>query len=139
MKFPRGLPPTTVGNLMHMHVTFPPGANPLDVVAVHPTELYETTLMLLVFMLLWKLRTHRHALGWRFGLYLVLAGVERFVIEIVRAKDDRFFGPLSLAQVTSVLAVLAGVVVMVRLSAPDPVPVPVPARLARRAAPAPAT
>jgi len=65
----------------------------------------------------------------------VLAGVERFFIEIVRAKDDRFFGPLSLAQVTSVLAVLAGVVVMVRLSAPDPVPVPVPARFQRRAAP----
>ena len=92
--------------------------------------------MLLAFAWLWKLRTHRHALGWRFGVYLVVAGVERFFVEIVRAKDDRFFGPLSLAQVTSVLVVLAGVVVMVRLSAPDPVPVPVPARLTRTPAPA---
>jgi phosphatidylglycerol:prolipoprotein diacylglycerol transferase len=139
MRFPRGLPPTTVSNLMHFHVTFPPGTNPLEVVAVHPTELYETTLMLFAFMWLWKLRTHRHALGWRFGLYLVLAGVERFFIEIVRAKDDRFFGPLSLAQVTSVLAVLAGVAVMAKLWAPDAVPEPVPNRLVRRAAPVAAT
>ncbi|PYP33970.1 MAG: hypothetical protein DMD49_01910 [Gemmatimonadetes bacterium] len=136
MKFPQGLPPTTVANLSQMHVSFPAGTNPLEVVAVHPTQLYETTLMLLAFAWLWKLRTHRHALGWRFGVYLVVAGVERFFVEIVRAKDDRFFGPLSLAQVTSVLVVLAGVVVMVRLSAPDPVPVPVPARLTRTPAPA---
>jgi len=135
MKFPHGLPPTTVANLSQMHVSFPAGTNPLEVVAVHPTQLYETTLMLLAFAWLWKLRTHRHALGWRFGVYLVVAGVERFFVEIVRAKDDRFFGPLSLAQVTSVLVVLAGVVVMVQLSAPDPVPVPVPARLTRTPAP----
>ena len=28
-------------------------------------------------------------MGWRFGVYLVLAGAERFLIEFVRAKDDR--------------------------------------------------
>ena len=55
------------------------------------------------------------------------------MIEIVRAKDDRIFGPVSLAQVTSLLVVLAGVVVMVKLSAPDAVPVPVPARFTRPA------
>jgi len=132
VRFPLGLPPSTVGNLAHMHVSFPPGANPIEVVPVHPTQVYETALMLLAFTLLWKLRTHRHALGWRFGVYLLLAGIERFFVEMVRAKDDRFFGPLSLAQVTSVAVVLAGVLVMVWLSAPEPAPVPVPARLAPR-------
>ena len=136
MKFPHGLPPTTVAELMRLHVSFPPGTDPLALVAVHPTELYETAIMLLVFAWLWRLRTHQHALGWRFGLYLTLAGVERFLIEIVRAKDDRVWGPISTAQITSVLAVLVGVGLMVRLWAPDPVPVPVPPRLAPRVTPA---
>jgi phosphatidylglycerol:prolipoprotein diacylglycerol transferase len=86
MKFPHGLPPTTVANLERMHVTFPPDANPLAVVAVHPTEIYETAAMLLVFAWLWHLRSHRHRVGWRFGVYLGLAGLERFLVEIVRAK-----------------------------------------------------
>jgi len=117
-----------------MHVTFPPNTNPLEVVAVHPTELYETTLMLLVFAWLWRARTHHHAVGWRFGVYLVLAGVERFLIEFIRAKDDRFFGPLSLAQLASLGVVLIGVVITARLWAPDAVAPPVAGRLAPRPA-----
>jgi phosphatidylglycerol:prolipoprotein diacylglycerol transferase len=138
MKFPRGLPPTTVGNLMHLHVSFPAGTDPQQVVAVHPTQLYETTLMFLAFVWLWRLRHGNHALGWRFGVYLVLAGIERFLVEFVRAKDDRVFGPLSIAQVTSIVVVLAGVAVMVWLNAPVRATEPVPARLTppRPAAPA---
>jgi phosphatidylglycerol---prolipoprotein diacylglyceryl transferase len=120
MKFPEGLPPTTVENLRQMHVSFPAGANPSDIVAVHPTQIYETALMLLAFAWLWRLRDHRHAVGWRFGVYLVLAGMERFLIEIVRAKDDRLLGPFTLAQLTSVLLVVAGIVVMTRLWEPEP-------------------
>ena len=138
MKFPRGLPPTTVGNLEHLHVMFPPNTNPLAVVAVHPTEMYETTAMLAVFAVLWHLRGHHHRLGWRFGLYLVLAGAERFLIEIVRAKDDRFFGAISLAQVTSILLVLAGVALLAWLRGPEPGDTPVPERLAPRPTPVPA-
>ena len=120
MKFPEGLPPTTVENLRQMHVPFPPGANPNDIVAVHPTQIYETTLMLLAFAWLWRLRDHQHAVGWRFGVYLVLAGTERFLIEIVRAKDDRLLGPFTLAQLTSVLLVVVGIIVMTRLREPEP-------------------
>src|SRR5207244_7465771 len=78
MKFPRGLPPTTVGELTNLHVTtFPAGTNLADsstLVAVHPTQIYETALMMLAFAWLWRLRDHHHAVGWRFGVYLVLAG-----------------------------------------------------------------
>jgi len=132
MKFPHGLPPTTVGELSRMHVTFPAGTNPLDVVAVHPTQLYETILMFGAFLVLWRLRTHRHGMGWRFGVYLLLAGVERFLIEFVRAKDDRVLGPLSIAQITSIVVVLVGVLILVRLRNPDPPGAPIPARLAPR-------
>lgn len=129
MKFPEGLPPTTVANLQHMHVAFPADADPLQIVAVHPTQLYETALMLLAFAWLWRLRGHRHGVGWRFGVYLVLAGAERFLVEMVRAKDDRLLGAFSLAQATSVLLVAAGVWVVVWLRQPEPTPAVVPAAL----------
>lgn len=126
MKFPEGLPPTTVANLQQMHVVFPPGASPTEVVAVHPTQIYETALMLLAFAWLWRLRKHRHAIGWRFGVYLVIAGAERFLIEIVRAKDDRLLGPFTLAQLTSILLIVAGLIVMRRLWEPEAAPVAAP-------------
>src|SRR5207237_247717 len=83
-----------------------------------PTQLYETTLMMLAFWLLWRLRDHRHGTGWRFGVYLVLAGAERLLVEFVRAKDDRLLGPFTLAQATSVLLVVAGIYLMQRLRQP---------------------
>jgi len=129
MKFPEGLPPTTVANLEQLHVTFPPGMNPGDVVAVHPTQIYETALMLFVFWWLWRLRAHGHGTGWRFGVYLVLAGAERFLVEFVRAKDDRLLGPFTLAQVTSLLLVVAGLFIMQRLREPDAAAAAAPAAL----------
>jgi phosphatidylglycerol:prolipoprotein diacylglycerol transferase len=96
---------------------------------VHPTQIYETILMFLAFVVLWRLRWHRHSLGWRFGVYLVLAGAERFIIEFVRAKDDRVFGPLSVAQVTSTLAVLTGIAIMLRLRTPAGAETETPKRL----------
>ena len=35
---------------------------------------------------------------------MILAGAERFIVEFVRVKDDRFLGPLTIAQVTLALA-----------------------------------
>jgi len=119
MKFPEGLPPTTVENLRQMHVAFPPGANPGDLVGVHPTQIYETGLMMLAFWWLWRLRDHHHGMGWRLGVYLVLAGIERFLVEFVRAKDDRLLGPFTVAQAASVLLVLAGLYITRRLREPD--------------------
>ena len=129
MKFPQGLPPTTVADLTALHVHFPPGTDPLQVVAVHPTQIYETVLMLLAFAWLWRQREHTHGVGWRFGAYLVLAGVERLLIETVRAKDDRLLGWVTVAQVTSVLLVFVGVRVLTRLREPQPALAAVPAAL----------
>jgi len=112
MKFPHGLPPTTVANLTAMGVRFPAGANPMQVVAVHPTQIYETVLMFLAFWWMWRRRDHRHATGWMLGCYLVLGGLERFVVEFVRAKDDRLLGPFTIAQATSALLVVVGAVLL---------------------------
>ena len=125
VKFPEGLPPSTAGNLKQLFgVPVPAGIDPSTVLAVHPTQLYEIAAMLIAFGVLWRLRKRR-PVGWLFGLYLVFAGVERFLVEIVRAKDDRFFGPFTLAQLTSVLLVLIGFALMARWRkepSPDPGP-----------------
>ena len=62
--------------------------------AVHPTQLYEAALMLGAFAILWRLRGSNRPIGWLFGVYLVFAGANDFLIEFVRAKDDRILRPL---------------------------------------------
>lgn len=111
--FPDGAPPSTVRNMEELFGIPPaPGADPNAVVSVHPTQLYETVLGFVMFAILWRLRNHKHAEGWLFGVYLVVAGVERFFIEFLRAKDDRFFGPFTAAQVIALSLMAIGAVWM---------------------------
>ena len=113
MKFPEGLPPSTAENLKNLFgIPIPQGVDPATVLAVHPTQLYEVLVMLVAFAVLWSLRRKGHPVGWLFGLYLVFAGIERFLVEILRAKDDRFLGPFTLAQLTSVIIVVIGVAIL---------------------------
>ena len=124
VKFPRGLPPSTAASMEQLFgIPVAQGTDPSTVLAVHPTQIYEAILMLAAFMWLWTLRKSGRPIGWIFGLYLVIAGVERFLIEILRAKDDRFLGPFTLAQLTSVILVAVGIWVMTKLrqsTDPDP-------------------
>lgn len=121
VKFPQGLPPSTAQQMQETFgIAVPPGTDPSTVLAVHPTQLYEAVLMLAAFAVLWRLRKTDRPIGWLFGVYLVFAGVERFLIEFVRAKDDRFFGPLTVAQVVSILLVLAGAVTAAQLRRGSP-------------------
>lgn len=119
--FPQGAPPSTAGIMQQeFGVTMPAGATPDTVLAVHPTNLYETFLGLAMFAILWRMRDHKHAEGWLFGAYCVVAGIERFGIEFFRAKDDRFFGPLTAAQVIALSIALIGVAIMIWRWRPGP-------------------
>jgi phosphatidylglycerol:prolipoprotein diacylglycerol transferase len=111
--FPRGAPPTTAGQLAEYGFPVPEGVTPDTVIAVHPTQLYETVLGFLMFLIVWRFRDHKHAEGWLFGVYCVVAGIERFIIEFFRAKDDRFFGPLTAAQVIGLAITAVGVLIMI--------------------------
>jgi phosphatidylglycerol:prolipoprotein diacylglycerol transferase len=64
---------------------------------------------LIMFASLWRLRRHRHAEGWLFGVYCVLAGIERFIVEFFRAKDDTLGIGITIAQVIALAAVALGV------------------------------
>ena len=111
--FPEGAPPSTVHNMQVLFgIQPPPGSSPDALLGVYPTQLFETVLGFVMFLILWRYRSHKHAEGWLFGLYLVLAGIERFLIEFLRAKDDRFFGPLTAAQAIGMALATLGVVWM---------------------------
>ena len=122
VSFPHGAPPSTVANMTQLfHIPAPPGASPNQVLSVHPTQLYEVVLGFVMFLILWRFRDHKHAEGWLFGLYCVLAGIERFIIEFVRAKDDRFFlGTFTMAQVIALLFAIGGGVWMYMRRNPGP-------------------
>lgn len=106
--FPDGAPPSTAGNLREgFGVAIPDSIPDAAVLEVHPTQLYEVGLSLLIFAVLWRLRGER-PVGRIFALWLVLAGFERFAVEFFRAKDDRFFGALTLAQMFSLALVGLG-------------------------------
>lgn len=123
MAYPRGTPPSTARVLADQFgVAIPAGTPPDQVMAVHPTQLYEVALMFAVFWLLWRVRAHRHGPTWLFGLYLVLSGLSRFAVEFVRAKSDRVLGAVSLAQVLSAALVLLGVGLMARYRMPEASP-----------------
>jgi phosphatidylglycerol---prolipoprotein diacylglyceryl transferase len=89
---------------------------------VHPTPVYEAVSMLLVAALLWRWR-HRWQPGTLFALYLVLAGLERFLVEFVRRNDDVLLG-LTQPQLLSLVSIAAGAIwLWVRRPAPAPAPV----------------
>jgi len=112
VRFPQGTPPTSVNNIERMFgITVDPELIEQygQIVPVHPTQLYEVGMSTLIFFLLWRIRDHGHQKGWLFMLWLTMAGIERFLVEFLRAKDDRFFGILTLAQLISLAIVAVGV------------------------------
>lgn len=112
-QFPEGAPPSTVAVMSSQFgVDFPAGTNPADLVAVHPTQLYETAMGFVMFWILWRFRAHTHREGWLFGMYCVVAGIERFIVEFFRAKDDTLTLGLTTAQIIALAIGTIGVTLL---------------------------
>ncbi len=104
-------------------MSFPNGVVP-TLERVHPTPLYEFVVWCLIGALLWHLG--RKALqqakstgakmppGEIFSYYLILTGIARFLVEIIRINPRSFLG-MSNAQAVSVLSVIAGIFLLIRL------------------------
>jgi phosphatidylglycerol---prolipoprotein diacylglyceryl transferase len=86
---------------------------------VHPTPIYETLSMGIGALVLWRLRD-RFAPGVLFGLYLILAGGERFLVEIVRRNDSVVAGLTQPQLISLVLLALGAAIVAARRGAPSP-------------------
>ena len=69
---------------------------------VHPTQLYETGMALTIWGIgVWLLKRGKPP-GTVALTVLALLAVERFLVELLRAKDDRFFAGFTLAQMISI-------------------------------------
>ncbi len=108
VKFPYGLPaPTTAGFMQSEYgATIPDGVSVNELVSVHPTQLYETLAALAICALGIFLIKKRVQVGRVAMISFGLLALERFGVEFLRAKDDRFFGSLTLAQLLSAAVVV---------------------------------
>jgi len=93
--FPKGLPPTT---------------DP-----VHPTQVYEVILMGLIFFVLWKLRKRNTPDGWLFSILIILAGIERFLIEFIRSTTPSPIPDLSVAQLIAIGLIVIGILKIISI------------------------
>jgi len=79
---------------------------------VHPAPVYEMIMYLAIFFVLWRLRRLEKPPWWLFGVFLILAAVERFSVEFVRNNEPLWLG-LTEAQLVSVGAALLGAALVV--------------------------
>ncbi len=95
-------------------VTFtnPEAMAPLGV-PLHPTQLYEMSLNLILFGLLWWWRTRVRFDGQLFLFYAGGYGIIRFIVENFRGDQLQYAGGISAAQTLSVLAVIASAILYV--------------------------
>ena len=120
--FPDGYPPSTAGYFRSIGTRIPAEIPDSAVLAVHPTQLYEIGIALIIFAVLWKL-SGRLRPGRLFASYLVLYGIERFFIEFLRAKTDHLLPGLTTSQLASIaLLIIAGVIWRRTADTPPPDP-----------------
>lgn len=80
-------------------------------VPVYPTPIYETIMGLLIFAFLWSIRKRIDKPGMMISAYLLLAGVERFLIEQIRVNAEyNILGGITQAEIiASGMIVLGGI------------------------------
>jgi phosphatidylglycerol---prolipoprotein diacylglyceryl transferase len=80
---------------------------------VQPTPIYELLFSCVVFWILWQLGKRARPVGWLTGLYLVLSGIGRFLVEFVRVNPKLYFhNTMSNAQVAAAASILVGFIVL---------------------------
>ena len=82
---------------------------------VFPTSFYESVICILLFLVLWQLRHKISSPGVFFGIYMIMAGVERFFIELIRVNTKYIVLGVSFtqAEMISVLMVLGGAALII--------------------------
>ncbi len=97
-------------------IAFPNGLPP-TMERVHPTQIYEVILSAIIFVYLWKIRKKEAPTGWLFSSFLILTGIERFLVEIVRDTTPSPIPHISIAQLMSIVLILVGIVKLVQIRA----------------------
>ena len=81
-------------------------------VPVFPTSFYESVICILLFLFLWSIRNKIKHPGVLFGIYMILAGTERFFIELIRVNTKYHVAGISFtqAELISIFMVAGGAV-----------------------------
>jgi phosphatidylglycerol:prolipoprotein diacylglycerol transferase len=80
---------------------------------VQPTPIYELLFSLVVCWILWELGKRAKPVGWLTGMYLVLSGIGRFLVEFVRINPKLYFHHImSNAQVAAAASIVVGFIVL---------------------------
>ncbi len=81
---------------------------------VYPTPLYEAIICILLFVVLWQMRKQFRSPGLLFGVYLILNGTERFMIEKIRINTtyNIFNHAITQAELISSALILLGFILI---------------------------
>jgi phosphatidylglycerol:prolipoprotein diacylglycerol transferase len=81
---------------------------------VYPTPFYESVVCILLFFVLWSIRDRIKKPGVMFGIYMILAGVERFLVELIRVNTKYNVAgiPFTQAELISLILVIGGAVII---------------------------
>jgi len=80
-------------------------------VPVFPTSFYEMIVCGLLFIFLWSIRKRIKYVGLMFGIYLILTGIERFFIELIRVNTKYHVAGIAFtqAELISIILFLGGI------------------------------
>ncbi len=81
---------------------------PVHEAVLIPTQAYSTLSLLVIFVILRFLQDRPHTQGKVFFAYLLLCGIERFLIEFFRNDSLRIFWGLTIFQLLSLVAIIIG-------------------------------
>jgi phosphatidylglycerol:prolipoprotein diacylglycerol transferase len=103
-------------------VTFPPGSRDAPPgIPLHPTQLYEVAIMLILLLVFSRLRSDRWQ-GTRLSWFLLIYGVGRAATDFFRGDTEGplYLGPLSLTQLLCIAAADAAVILLLARSRTAP-------------------
>jgi phosphatidylglycerol:prolipoprotein diacylglycerol transferase len=82
---------------------------------VYPTPIYEVIVCFILFLILWKIRHQIKSPGMMFGIYLMMNGVERFCVELIRVNSRYNVAGVSFtqAELISTLLFLSGLFLVI--------------------------
>ena len=108
ISFENGLPPTTTQSFQLNYPWIDISDFSAGILTVHPTQLYESILAFGIFLFLWQRRKSVTVKGSLFFLYMILYGIERFLIEFLRTNPKYVLSIFSGAQIICVMMIIIG-------------------------------